>query len=98
MVLGIFSKRTTRQGAIAGMLTGLLFTGLYISYFRDVFHLGFNGQEADWWFGISPEGIGAVGMLLNFAVTLSVIAVTKAPLAEVQEAVEAIGYPSGSKS
>jgi len=93
MVLGIFSKRTTRQGAIAGMLSGLLFTGLYISYFRDVFHLGFNGQPEDWWFGISPEGIGAVGMLLNFAVTLSVSAITKAPPAEVQEAVEAIRYP-----
>ncbi|MCH9022633.1 MAG: cation acetate symporter [Planctomycetes bacterium] len=98
MVLGIFSKRTTRQGAIAGMLTGLLFTGLYISYFRDVFHLGFNAQEENWWFGISPEGIGSVGMLLNFAVTLSVSAVTKAPPLEVQEAVEAIRYPSDSEN
>ena len=98
LVLGIFSTRTTRQGAVAGMLTGLLFTGLYISYFRDVFHLGFEASPRDWWFGISPEGIGAVGMLLNFAVTLSVSAVTKKPPAAVQEAVEAIRYPRGSQT
>jgi cation/acetate symporter len=97
LVLGIFTKRTTREGAISGMLVGLLFTGLYISYFKDIFQLGFDTSPADWWFGISPEGIGVVGMILNFIVTLSVSAVTKQPPAEVQASVDAIRYPRGSE-
>ena len=51
----------------------------------------------DWWFGISPEGIGALGMVLNFAVTLTVSAMTPAPPQDVQDAVEAIRYPRGSE-
>jgi cation/acetate symporter len=97
LVLGIFSKRTTREGAIAGMLAGLFFTGLYICYFKDIFNMGFTGGEEQWLFGISPEGIGAVGMVLNFAVTIIVSSVTKAPPAEVQASVEAIRYPRGSE-
>lgn len=97
LVLGIFSTRTTREGAITGMLVGLLFTGLYISYFRDVFHLGFTAGPDQWLFGISPEGIGAVGMILNFTVTIVVSSLTKKPPAEVQASVRAIRYPRGSE-
>ncbi len=69
MVLGIFSTRTTKEGAIAGMLVGISFTAAYIAYFR--FFDKAAGADA-WLWGISPEGIGSVGMLLNFAVTLVV--------------------------
>ncbi|MEX2381381.1 MAG: VC_2705 family sodium/solute symporter, partial [Opitutales bacterium] len=91
IVLGIFSTRTTREGAIAGMLSGILFTGAYIIYFR-FFHPDV-GPEG-WLFGISPEGIGTVGMLLNFAVTLSVTAFTKPPPESVRETVRMIRLPT----
>ncbi len=92
LVLGVFSKRTTREGAIAGMLAGIGFTAAYIIYFR--FVAPGAGAE-DWWLGISPEGIGSVGMLLNFAVTLTVSRFTPPPPAEVQAMVEEIRQPEG---
>lgn len=91
LVLGIFSRRTTRQGAIAGMLTGIGFTGGYILRF------GFGAQASgpeEWFLGISPTGIGAVGMLLNFAVAILVSRFTAPPQAEVQELVSKIRQPS----
>ena len=90
IVLGIFSKRTTKEGAISGMLTGITFTAAYIIYFK---FINKTAGADEWLFGISPEGIGMVGMMLNFAVTIGVSAVTKAPPAEVQDAVEAIRLP-----
>jgi cation/acetate symporter len=90
LVLGIFSKRVTKEGAIAGMLTGIGFTVSYIVWFKIVEY----GSPADWWFGISPEAIGTVGMLLNFAVTLAISAVTPPPPQHVQELVERIRLPS----
>jgi cation/acetate symporter len=92
--LGIFSLRTNWQGAIAGMLTGLLFTTGYIVYFKGVFiePLAAN-VPANWLFGISPEGIGAVGAVLNFAVAIGVSAVTAPPPAEARELVERIRVP-----
>ena len=91
IILGIFSKRTNREGAIAGMLTGILFTTGYICYFKFI-NPGAN-NSAHWWFGISPEGIGSIGMLLNFAVTLVVTRVTPAPPESVQLEVERLRYP-----
>ncbi|MEE8313678.1 MAG: sodium:solute symporter family protein [Myxococcota bacterium] len=90
LVLGVFSKRASREGAIAGMLTGILFTGAYIVYFRTVRP---EAGASDWLFGISPEGIGTVGMLLNFAVTLVVSRLTPPPPAEVQQLIEDIRLP-----
>ncbi len=90
MVLGIFATRTTKQGAIAGMLVGILFTASYIIWFRFVDP---GATEESWLFGISPEGIGAIGMLLNFAVTLGVSRLTPEPPAEVRELVEEIRLP-----
>ncbi len=91
IVLGIFSKRTTKEGAIAAMLTGIVFTGAYIIYFK---FINPDANNADHWlFGISPEGIGTVGMVLNFAVTLVVTRLTKPPPQAVQDSVEAIRYP-----
>ncbi|MGH7664261.1 MAG: sodium:solute symporter family protein [Gemmatimonadaceae bacterium] len=91
IILGIFWKRTTREGAIAGMITGLTFTAAYIVYFK-LLHPELNTSDR-WWFGISPEGIGTVGMLINFAVTVAVSRFTPAPPAHVQRLVDMVRVP-----
>ena len=95
IVLGIFSKRTTKEGGIAGMLTGILFTGAYIIYFKFIDPT--SNTPDNWLWGISPEGIGSVGMLLNFAVTLVVTRFTPPPPDHVQANVAAIRLPSVEK-
>ncbi len=92
IILGIFSTRTSKEGAVAGMLTGILFTAGYIIYFKFV-NVGANKPE-NWLFGISPEGIGTVGMVLNFAVTLVVTQFTSPPPEAIQDEVERLRYPS----
>lgn len=97
IVLGIFSKRMNREGAIAGMLAGLGITCFYIAKFK----LGWLGNletatAEHWWWGISPEGFGTIGMLVNFMVALVVSSFTKAPPAAVQEIVEDIRIPKGA--
>lgn len=94
IILGIFSKRTTKEGAIAGMSTGILFTMAYIIYFKFVKPAA--GAD-EWLFGISPEGIGTVGMLLNFAVTITVSQFTPEPPASVKRQVEILRYPGHKK-
>ncbi|MGD1841605.1 MAG: sodium:solute symporter family protein [Thermonemataceae bacterium] len=90
IIMGIFSKRINKEGAIAGMITGLLFTLIYIVYYK------FIDKDATLLFGISPEGIGTVGMILNFIVTFVVSLITPAPPQSVQELVENIRYPRGA--
>ncbi len=90
LVLGVFSRRTTKEGAIAGMLGGILFTGGYISYFRLI---NPDAGEDAWLFGISPEGIGAIGMLLNFTLAITVSRFTSPPPQEVQDLVSEIRLP-----
>jgi cation/acetate symporter len=91
ILMGIFFKRMNKEGAIAGMAAGITFTAAYIIYFTfinpEMNHAG------HWWFGISPEGIGTVGMLLNFAVALVVAKFSKQPPEEIQELVETIRIP-----
>ncbi len=94
LVLGIFWKRMNREGAIAGMLSGLAFSSSYIVYFKFV-NPAANLPE-HWLFGISPEGIGAVGMLLNTGVSLLVAALTPPPPPEVQRLVDEIRLPRGA--
>jgi cation/acetate symporter len=94
LLLGIFSKRTNKQGAISGMLVGLLFTFGYIVQFKFIAP-GLNTAD-HWWWGISPEGIGAIGMLLNFTVALTVSRFTAAPPASVQKLVDNIRIPSAA--
>ncbi|MDH5298364.1 MAG: cation acetate symporter [Desulfobulbaceae bacterium] len=89
IVLGIFSKRTNREGAICGMIAGICFTFFYIV------NIKFMGGTP-WLMGISAEGIGAVGMVINFVVTLLVSSLTPPPPAEVQELVESIRFPRGA--
>ncbi len=92
ILLGIFSKRMNKEAAIAGMVTGLAFTFCYIVYFKFVAPEQNNAEY--WLFGISPEGIGTLGMLLNFAVSALVMRVTPPPPAEVQAMVESIRIPT----
>jgi cation/acetate symporter len=91
ILAGIFWKRATREGAIAGMVAGMLFTGGYITWFK-YWHPELDGP-AHWLLGISPEGIGAVGSLLAFAVLAAVSLATAAPPAHVQELVASLRYP-----
>jgi cation/acetate symporter len=91
ILLGIFSKRMNKEAAIAGMLTGLIFTFSYIVYFKFV-SPGENNPE-HWWFGISPEGIGTLGMIFNFVVSIVVMSVTPPPPQEVQDLIENIRVP-----
>ncbi len=91
LVLGVFWKRATKEGAIAGMLTGIIFTAGYIIYFKFI-NPAANTPE-HWWFGISPEGIGMIGMIINFVVTVLVSLVTKEPPKEIQEMVSKLRYP-----
>ncbi|MCK4492556.1 MAG: VC_2705 family sodium/solute symporter, partial [Methylococcales bacterium] len=92
--LGIFNKRMNNYGAIAGMLSGLVFTLLYIIYFKGVFIEPFaENSPENWLFGISPEGIGAIGMLVNFSVALVISHLTPAPPIEIQKMVENIRVP-----
>ena len=90
LILGIFWKKANAKGAAAGMLTGLVFSAGYMIYTLEIFGTGAN----DHIFGISPEGIGAIGALVNFTVTIVVSNLTRPPSHEVQEMVESIRYPS----
>lgn len=89
IILGIFTKWVNREGAIAGMISGIGFTLFYILQTR------FFGADP-WFFGITAEGIGTIGMLINFAVTMTVSKFTKAPPAEIQELVENVRSPRGA--
>ena len=94
ILLGIFTFRVNKEGVIAGMLAGLGFTLGYIIYFKGLFIEPMAANIAEnWLFGISPEGIGSVGAVLNFAVALGVSAITPAPSARTRELVERIRVP-----
>ena len=96
IVLGIFSKRTTSEGAILGMIAGITFTASYIVYFKFV-QPELNSAEF-WWFGISPEGIGTVGMMLNFVIAMTVSRFTPPPPPHVQALVDRIRVPRGAEA
>jgi cation/acetate symporter len=96
ILMGIFSKRINREGAIAGMLVGLIFTFAYIVYFKFVMPELNNADH--WLLGISPEGIGLLGMLLNFAAASAVSTFTAPPPISVQDLVDDIRIPSGAST
>ena len=91
IVMGIFSKRMNKYGAIFGMLSGLIFTASYIVFFKFV-SPEYNVSEY-WLFGISPEGIGVIGMILNFLVAIIISSFSKQPPIEVYEIVDNIRMP-----
>jgi cation/acetate symporter len=94
IIMGVFWKRATKEGAMAGMAVGIIFTAAYIIYFKFVNPSANTLQN--WWFGISPEGIGMIGMMINFVVLWAVSMVTKAPPKEVQDMVASLRYPKES--
>ncbi len=94
IILGIFDKRMNKEGAVTGMIVGVVFTTLYIIYFKP--QLGGPGTPDGYWFGIKPEGIGVLGMIFNLIVALVVSRMTAAPPQEVQEIVENIRIPRGA--
>jgi cation/acetate symporter len=91
ILLGIFSKRINKEGAISGMLVGISLMLFYMLKFKFGWFGG--GTKTDWWFGISPEGFGTVAMIANFLVTLVVSRQTPAPSNEIQKLVENIRNP-----
>jgi cation/acetate symporter len=95
IIMGIFVRRMNDKGAIAGMLAGISFTATYIVYFKFI-NPAANTPD-NWWFGISPEGIGAIGMLVNFVVAFLVLQFSQKAPPEIQQLVEEIRYPQGAK-
>jgi cation/acetate symporter len=100
LMMGIFNKRMNREGAIAGMLTGLFSTLIYIFWFKGWFFVPGTEMAANtpdnWFMGISPEAFGAVGAILNFVVAMFVSKVTAAPPEHIQDLVEDIRVPTGA--
>ncbi|MBV6647157.1 MAG: cation acetate symporter [Cyclobacteriaceae bacterium] len=94
IILGIFDKRANQQGVMAGMIVGILFTATYIIYFKP--QLGGPGTPDGYWFGIAPEGIGTLGMMINFFISVAISRLTPPPPQEVQELTEKIRFPRGS--
>ncbi|MDA2938963.1 cation acetate symporter [Acidobacteria bacterium AH-259-A15] len=94
IILGIFSRRMNKYGAITGMIVGITFTAGYIIYFKFV-HPELNSAD-HWLFGVSPEGIGTLGMVLNFAVSIAISQATAPPPFQVQQLVESIRIPRGA--
>lgn len=91
ILLGIFSKRINKEGAISGMLVGVTLMLFYMLKFKFGWFGG--GTKADWWFGISPEGFGSIAMIANFIVTLIISSRTPAPSKDIQELVANIRKP-----
>ncbi len=96
IILGIFYKRMNKEGAVAGMVVGIISMLLYMIKYKLGWFDDTLPDKSEWWFGISPEGFGAVAMLLNFIVSITIMKFTKAPPKEVQDIVENIRIPSGA--
>ena len=96
IILGIFYKRMNKQGAVAGMIVGIL----TMLYYMLKYKLGWFDTDipnkSEWWFGISPEGFGSVAMLLNFIVSITIMKFTPNPPKNVQDMVEQIRIPTGA--
>ncbi|MCP5382842.1 MAG: cation acetate symporter [Kordiimonadaceae bacterium] len=93
ILMGIFYKRMNKEGAISGMISGLVFTAAYIIYFKFI-NPG-TDNAGHWWFGVSPEGAGTLGMILNFIVAYCVSKMTPPTPQTVQDMIEKIRIPRG---
>ncbi|SDJ51241.1 sodium:solute symporter family protein [Billgrantia gudaonensis] len=102
LMMGIFSKRVNNKGAVAGMLSGLIFTLVYIFIYKGWFFIPGTNNLPDtpenWVLGISPLSIGAIGALVNFGVAFLVSNATEEPPQEIQDLVESVRYPKGAGS
>ena len=92
IIMGVFNKKTNVYGAMTGMIVGILFTAGYIIWFKFMNPASYN-VPANWWFGISPEGIGTLGMILNFVIMYVVSKLTPEPPQEIQDLVESLRFP-----
>ena len=100
LMMGIFSKRCNKEGAIAGMVAGLSITLLYVFQHKGIMFVestAFLGDMSpNWFFGIEPNAFGAVGAVVNFAVAMTVSRLTSEPPQHVQDMVEHIRIPVGA--
>jgi len=96
IILGIFYKRMNKEGAIVGMIVGIVTMLLYMMKYKLGWFDAVLPNKTEWWFGISPEGFGTIAMMLNFIVSIIIMKFTKAPPQEVQAIVEDIRIPSGA--
>ena len=96
IILGIFYKRMNKEGAVTGMIVGIVAMLLYMMKYKLGWFDDVLPNKSEWWFGISPEGFGSIAMLLNFIVSIIVMKFTKTPPKEVQTIVENIRIPSGA--
>jgi cation/acetate symporter len=94
IILGIFDKRMNKEGAITGMVVGILLMLFYMMKFK--FDWFGGGSKEDWWFGVSPEGFGTIAMIINFIISIIISRFTPSPSNDVQEIVENIRIPSGA--
>jgi cation/acetate symporter len=92
IIMGVFNRRANKEGAMCGMVAGITFTAGYIIYFKFINPVA-NVPE-NWWFSISPEGIGTLGMILNFVIMWVVSRFTKEPPREIQDMVVKLRYPA----
>ncbi|MBT8271621.1 MAG: cation acetate symporter, partial [Bacteroidia bacterium] len=97
IVLGIFYKRMNKEGAITGMVVGILLMMYYIVKYKFGWLDETLPGEEEWWFGISPEGFGSIAMMVNFLVAILVMRFSPKPPSEVQDIVEYIRIPKGAK-
>jgi len=96
IILGIFDKRMNKEGAVSGMIVGILLMFGYMAVFKLGWFVDEKPPESSWWFGISPEGFGTVAMVINLVVSFVVSRMTAKPPQEVQELVEFIRIPKGA--
>ena len=92
IILGIFSKRVNKEGAISGMIVGISLMLYYMAKFK----LGWLGEvppSSEWWFGISPEGFGSIAMLCNFVVSIVISKLTSPPPQKINDLVDNIRIP-----
>jgi len=94
IILGIFYKRMNKEGAIAGMIVGIITMLYYMLKYKLGWFDAVVPDKSEWWFGISPEGFGSVAMLLNFIVSITIMKFTPPPPQDVQDIVERIRIPS----
>ncbi|AXT20297.1 cation acetate symporter [Flavobacteriaceae bacterium AU392] len=96
IILGIFYKKMNKEGAVAGMLVGIITMLLYMMKYKLGWFDTVLPDKSEWWFGISPEGFGTIAMCLNFIVALVVMQFTKTPPQEVQDIVDDIRIPNNA--
>ena len=100
LMMGIFSKRINKEGAIAGMIAGITVTLLYVFQHKGIMFIAstsfLGGLDQNWFLGIEPNAFGAIGALVNFTVAFVVSRVTAAPPEDVQHLVEDIRVPAGA--